>query len=181
MLKKLSLQAQKRTMPLWYGFHTTPFGECLLGITDRGICHLSFNQDRTHALEDLAYDWPEAALQEDVTKTQIIVDHLFATKKPAQPFHANLHLKGTPFQLQVWDALLSIERGTTISYEGLAQSLGKPNSTRAVANAIAHNNIAVIIPCHRVIAKNGGVHKYRWGAEIKKALIAWEANNQKNT
>ena len=93
-------------------------------------------------------------------------------KKPA-PF--NLHLKGTNFQINVWKALLSIPEGWVVSYQDIASYIGHPKAFRAVANAIAINPVAYLIPCHRVIAKSGKIHQYRWGSARKKALIGWEA------
>ncbi len=158
-----------------YGFHPTSFGECLLATTELGICHLSFVDNQQEALALLQTQWPDATLVNDATQTGTIVRHVFSPSK-TKPYHANLHLKGTPFQLQVWDALLELQRGTTITYSDLAQKLGHPQATRAVASAIAQNSVAVIVPCHRVIGKKSTVHKYRWGSERKKALLAWEVN-----
>ncbi|MGD9009368.1 MAG: methylated-DNA--[protein]-cysteine S-methyltransferase, partial [Desulfobacteraceae bacterium] len=84
-------------------------------------------------------------------------------------------VKGTNFQVNVWQALLAIPSGRLVSYHDIATSLGKPRAARAVASAVAGNPVAYMIPCHRVIAKTGKFHKYRWGATRKKAMIAWEA------
>jgi len=90
-----------------------------------------------------------------------------------RPF--NLHLKGTNFQINVWKALLSIPEGWVVSYQDIASYIGHPKAFRAVANAIAINPVAYLIPCHRVIAKSGKIHQYRWGSARKKAIIGWEA------
>ncbi len=97
------------------------------------------------------------------------IDH----QKRAHPF--NLQIKGTNFQINVWKALLNIPKGCVVSYQDVASYIGHPKAFRAVANAIAINPVAYLIPCHRVIAKSGKIHQYRWGAARKKALIGWEA------
>lgn len=158
-----------------YGFHPTPFGQCLLAQTDLGICHISFTDNQEQSLADLQETWPDAQLICNASKVAPIIQQIFSSSPTKKPYHVELHLKGTPFQLDVWDALINVPRGTTISYSQLAQQLGKPQATRAVASAVAQNHVAVIVPCHRVIAKDGSAHKYRWGAERKKALLAWEA------
>jgi AraC family transcriptional regulator of adaptative response/methylated-DNA-[protein]-cysteine methyltransferase len=158
-----------------YGFHTTPFGECLIATTDKGICHLSFvDHGQEQALELLQQEWPKQPLVHDAKAISPLATQVFAHKPTQDDVHVNVHLKGTPFQLQVWEALLEIPRGTTTTYEGLAVALERPTATRAVANALAANRIAFIIPCHRVISKTGTTHKYRWGSERKKALLKWE-------
>ena len=91
----------------------------------------------------------------------------------SRPFH--LQIKGTNFQVNVWRALLSIPSGKVVSYQDIAQFVGRPNSFRAVANAIAINPVGYLIPCHRVIAKSGLIHRYRWGAVRKMAMVGWEA------
>jgi AraC family transcriptional regulator of adaptative response/methylated-DNA-[protein]-cysteine methyltransferase len=160
-----------------YGFHPTPFGECLLATTKRGICHLSFVQEegQDDAFAQLQLNWTQASFLEKAQKTQTLVNQIFAsqTANASHPFH--LLVKGTNFQVNVWQALLTIPRGTMVSYQDIAAYLGKPQSTRAVANAIAINPIAYLIPCHRVITKNGNIHRYRWGTARKKAILGWEA------
>ncbi|GAK56990.1 methylated DNA-protein cysteine methyltransferase [Candidatus Vecturithrix granuli] len=160
-----------------YGFHPTPFGECLLAVTERGICHLSFvtEERRDDAFADLQSNWTHASFQENAQKTDTLINQIFASQaaNASRPFH--LLVKGTNFQVNVWQALLSIPKGTMVSYQDIAAYLGKPKSTRAVANAIAINPVGYLIPCHRVITKNGQVHQYRWGSARKKAILGWEA------
>ncbi len=160
-----------------YGLHTSPFGQILLATTNRGICALRFiGDDGIHrTLAQITSEWPEANYIEDPTATAPIANRLF---KPAgngnrQPFH--LSLKGTNFQVQVWRALLAIPPGTLVSYQDVANYIGNPTASRAVAGAIAHNPIGYLIPCHRVINKTGRFHQYRWGSTRKKAIIGWEA------
>lgn len=162
-----------------YGFHDTPFGVCLLASTERGICSLNFvsNGEMT-AKERLRTDWPQAELTEDSLQTQVIVNQIFSSLpgRQSRPFH--LLLKGTNFQVNVWRALLSIPPGAMVSYQDVAAYIGKPNATRAVANAIAHNPVGYLIPCHRVIRKSGDVQGYRWGTTRKRAILGWEASYQ---
>ncbi len=161
-----------------YGFDFTPFGPCLLAVTDRGICHLGFvdNDNRSGAMHQLVHAWPEADFVEDPARIQPLVGRIFALEKPGEsrPFH--LLLKGTNFQINVWRALLTLPARRIVSYQDIAAHMGRPKAFRAVANAIAINPVAYLIPCHRVIAKSGKVLHYRWGPERKKAIIAWEAS-----
>jgi AraC family transcriptional regulator, regulatory protein of adaptative response / methylated-DNA-[protein]-cysteine methyltransferase len=163
-----------------YGFHPTPFGHCLLATTPRGICGLYFVEvdDRLAALDLLAEAWPRAHRVQNETVTQPLVDRIFRPAAPdrAGPFH--LFLRGTNFQVQVWQALLAIPSGALVNYEQVAAYLGRPKATRAVANAIARNPVAYLIPCHRVIAKTGRIHRYRWGTARKKAMVCWEASRR---
>lgn len=160
-----------------YGFCPSPFGETLLATTERGICFLGFiyNNDWNDILGQLQQTWPSAQFVEQPQKIKKIVNQIFSPKElaPNRPF--NLFLKGTNFQTKVWRALLEIPEGYVVSYQDVADYIGRPNAVRAVAGAIAVNPISYLIPCHRVINKTGRAHKYRWGSERKKALIGWEA------
>ncbi len=162
-----------------YGFHPTPFGTCLLALTERGICHLAFLDDndsaRIPALQDLAACWPQAGLTEDRDSTAPVIGQIFARRSggKGRPFH--LLLKGTNFQINVWQALLRIPAGRCLSYQDLATGINRPRACRAVAGAVAANSLAYLIPCHRVILKTGRIHQYRWGMARKRALIGWEA------
>ena len=160
-----------------YGFHPTPFGLCLIALTERGICSLRFlvHEDQDEMLDDLKLEWPQASFQEAPQKTALLVENLFGSEKRAGPRQIKLDLKGTNFQLKVWEGLLQIPVGSLTSYGQLARSLGMPTSTRAVAHAVARNPVAYIIPCHRVIKQVGQFHRYRWGEARKKAMIGWEA------
>jgi AraC family transcriptional regulator of adaptative response/methylated-DNA-[protein]-cysteine methyltransferase len=167
-------------LQITYGFHHTPFGESLLATTERGICALYFVQedDRSAALDQLTNHWLQANLREDPGQTQPLIDRIFAPvpTDPPRPFH--LLLKGTNFQVKVWQALLAIPPGAMASYQDIAASLGKPNGARAVGGALARNPIAYLIPCHRVISKAGSAHSYRWGTTRKQAILGWEASRR---
>jgi AraC family transcriptional regulator of adaptative response/methylated-DNA-[protein]-cysteine methyltransferase len=159
-----------------YGIHPTPFGPCLLATTDRGICALYFVSEggEAGALGELQTSWPAADLVRDPDATRGLVSRLFVPNGGPHPFH--LLLRGTNFQVKVWEALLSIPAGAMVSYQDVADLIGRPDATRAVANAIAHNPISYLIPCHRVISRVGRSHAYRWGAARKKAILGWEAS-----
>jgi AraC family transcriptional regulator, regulatory protein of adaptative response / methylated-DNA-[protein]-cysteine methyltransferase len=164
-------------LEIQYGFAATPFGECLLATTARGICHLGFVQhnERAESFKQLQISWPEAKFVKNMNRSAEIINQIFNIDplKKQRPFH--LHLKGTNFQVNVWRALLSIPEGRVVCYQDIAVYMGHPTAFRAVANAIAINPIGYLIPCHRVIAKNGATHRYRWGSIRKKALIGYEA------
>ncbi len=164
-----------------YGFSPSPFGECLIARTDRGICHLGFvdGSSRTEAMSQLDVAWPEAVLIESRTDSSQIASRIFDPEPVdgSRPFH--LQLKGTNFQVNVWQALLTIPAGSFFTYQDIAGYIGRPRAFRAVANAIAINPVAYLIPCHRVIAKSGMIHRYRWGTARKKAMVGWEAAGAK--
>lgn len=160
-----------------YGVHDTPFGKCLLATTARGICALHFVQgdDSASAVAHLSESWPAALPVEDASKTQPLIDSIFSPIPPdrRRPFH--LLLRGTNFQVRVWEALLQIPPGALLSYQDVAALLGMPGGARAVGGAVAVNPVAYLIPCHRVINKTGRLHRYRWGSARKKAMVVWEA------
>ncbi len=168
---------QGRGLQIEYGFCDSPFGKCLLAATERGICSFGFiDADRkAAAVEDLYQNWPESRFRENPTGIGPLVADIFTTapNETRRPF--NLLLKGTNFQVNVWKALLRIPEGRVVSYQDIAGLIGRPKSFRAVANAVAINPVAYLIPCHRVITKNGKIHQYRWGSARKKAILGWEA------
>lgn len=160
-----------------YGFHPTPFGECFLVLTDRGISHLGFVDGDDHAMVLSRYQdcWPGATLVENRSGTGSLVQRIFSIDHSHEfrPFH--LLLKGTNFQISVWRALLTIPSGNVVSYEDIAAYIGRPKAIRPAASAVAANPVAYLIPCHRVIAKSGQIRQYRWGSVRKKAILGWEA------
>jgi AraC family transcriptional regulator of adaptative response/methylated-DNA-[protein]-cysteine methyltransferase len=159
-----------------YGIHLTPFGKCLIGLTERGICHLGFVQNSEgEAIDNLVADWKEARMVEDYRSTASLVEPIFDLRFNTRIKPLTLHLRGTNFQLKVWEALLTIPTGRVTTYEGIASRIGKPAATRAVGTAVGHNPIAVLIPCHRVIRKVGEFGNYRYGELRKKALLAYES------
>jgi AraC family transcriptional regulator of adaptative response/methylated-DNA-[protein]-cysteine methyltransferase len=158
-----------------YGFHPSPFGECLLAVTERGICGLMFVDPGVHRvmLADLEHRWPRARLIQDQVSTWPYIHRIFSAPEPATT-PLPLFLSGTNFQLQVWQALLQIPAGQAISYESVAEAVGHPGAARAAGSAIGDNPIAVLIPCHRVLRKTGELGGYRYGLARKKALLGWE-------
>jgi AraC family transcriptional regulator, regulatory protein of adaptative response / methylated-DNA-[protein]-cysteine methyltransferase len=166
-------------LTIHYGIHLTPFGKCLIGLTERGICHLGFVPgSEGEAIDGLVNEWKEANMVEDYRSTAALVGPIFDLRydtRIKQPL--TLHLCGTNFQIKVWEALLQIPAGSATTYEGLAQRIGQPAASRAVGSAVGHNPIAVLIPCHRVIRKVGDFGNYRYGELRKKALLAREYLN----
>lgn len=162
-----------------YGVGATPFGQALVGMTDRGICHLRFVDDAAAGLAELRAAWPAAHLQPTADEAAALLARIFArffvhgSPAGAQPLPLLLH--GTNFQIKVWEALLAIPAGQATSYGALARGLGLPGAARAVGRAVGANPIAWLIPCHRVLRESGELGGYRWGLERKQALIAWEA------
>ena len=158
-----------------YGIHPTPFGKCLIATTERGICHLSFVQtSEGDAIDQFVADWKQATMIEDHRSTVPLIEPIFDLRYSHRGKPLNVHLRGTNFQLKVWEALLQIPAGEVTTYAGIASRIGNPNATRAVGTAVGHNPIAVLIPCHRVIRKVGEFGNYRYGALRKKALLARE-------
>ena len=161
-----------------YGFHPTPFGECLLASTDRGICALRFlyPAKRNQLLQELKAEWPLAELHEKPQETGVFIQQIFADINNNKEKRFHLYLKGTNFQIQVWQALLALRPGDIVAYQNIAEYLIRPTAVRAVGNAIAKNPVGYLIPCHRVIRKTGQAHRYRWGSARKKAILGWEAS-----
>jgi AraC family transcriptional regulator of adaptative response/methylated-DNA-[protein]-cysteine methyltransferase len=158
-----------------YGIHPTPFGKCLIAITERGICHLSFVQaSEGEAIDHLVADWQQATMIEDHRSTVGLIEPIFDLRYSQRGKPLNVHLRGTNFQLKVWEALLQVPAGEVTTYAGIASRIGNPGAVRAVGTAVGHNPIAVLIPCHRVIRKVGEFGNYRYGALRKKALLARE-------
>jgi AraC family transcriptional regulator of adaptative response/methylated-DNA-[protein]-cysteine methyltransferase len=166
-----------RGLEIAYGMHPTPFGPCLLAVTARGVCGLTFLPagESGQALLDLQAAWPEARLAENPALTGTVAGQLFAPAASPAPKPVHLLLRGTNFQIKVWEALLRIPAGALASYETLAAAAGSPKAVRAVGTACGSNQIAYLIPCHRVLQKAGGIGGYRWGTSRKRAMLAWEA------
>lgn len=165
---------------LLYAFHQTPFGKCLVAVTDTNedVAYLTFvDGDEATALKDLKAKWPLTGAQEDTgNKTGTVVARIF------HPDDSQLHsvrvlMKGTEFQIKVWKSLTEIPGGTVITYEDVARMTGcSPKAAIAVGNAVSKNYVAYIVPCHRVIAKNTRVRgtKYAWGTERKETILKYE-------
>jgi len=161
-----------------YSFGESPFGRYLVASTPKGICKLDFQQagddNDAAAIAELRREWPQAAVRARVEPLHEQVAAFFRHAAPTgTPLH--LHLKGTPFQLKVWESLLRIPEGQLATYTGVAARAGRHSAVRAVASAVASNPAGYLIPCHRVIRQTGALGEYRWGADRKGALIGWEA------
>lgn len=163
-----------------YGFYQSQWGRCLLARTQRGLCKLAFFDDEEQGksqLEQLRAEWPRS----NPTLRQEATDDMFE-----QIFHFNrqtnkplmLVLKGTPFRLKVWEAMLRIPQGHLTSYQEIAVLLGAPTASRAVGSAVGANSIGLVVPCHRVIRSSGIIGEYRWGVERKEALLGWEQSRR---
>ena len=155
-----------------YGVHESPFGEALIATTSRGICALSFTAPAgvDTAFAELRKRWPNAVLQENQTSTQRAARAVFGDGGG----EVSLYLKGTNFQIRVWEALLRIPAGKVVTYEDIAREIGQPTAMRAVGAAVGQNPIAFLIPCHRVLRKSGVFGDYHWGPTRKKAILGWE-------
>ena len=160
-----------------YGFHATPFGTCLLGVTQRGVCWLSFvdGAGKRGALNEFRAQWCGASFDERPSTTARVAAQIFTSASLDHQDPLRLLLMGTNFQLKVWNALLKMPAGTVISYEELGRYIGAPDASRAVGSAVGRNRVAFLIPCHRVIRKTGVTGGYHWGEPRKLAILAWEA------
>ncbi len=144
----------------------------LVVLTERGVCGFEFvDGSADQALAAARAEWPLGGFVADQDETAALVARLF-TPDAAGPA---LLLRGSRFQTKVWSALLHLEPGQAVSYGGLAGAIGAPGAARAVGQAVAHNPLALLVPCHRVLKQNGAIEGYRWGDERKRALLAWEA------
>ena len=160
-----------------YGFHETPFGLCLIGVTERGICWLSFMQadeDPNVAIESMKAHWHNSLFHLDQNLTASFAARIFNASKTNKSGKLHVFVKGTNFQLKVWEALLKIPLGGVTTYQGIAESIQSPKAMQAVGSAVGANHIAYLIPCHRVIRKDGILGGYRWSPSRKKSIIGWE-------
>jgi len=157
-----------------YSYDDSPFGKILIASTSKGICYMAFEINEDSALQELHSLFPNAGFihQSDILH-QIALS--FVKNYDRKDNKIKLHLKGTPFQLKVWEALLKIPPGKLTSYGTIARNINHPGASRAVGSAIGDNPVALLIPCHRVIQQSGIFGQYHWGATRKKAIIAWEA------
>lgn len=155
-----------------YGIHPSPFGWCLIGVTARGICQLTFMERESdeEARSYLLERWPRAAITRDQSVTAPLAEKIFGKGRGKVP----LLVRGTNFQIKVWEALLRIPEGRVADYATIARMIGAPKAVRAVGTACGSNAIAYLIPCHRVLGSDGGMGGYRWGTLRKEAMLARE-------
>lgn len=162
-------------LSIQYSLQSCQFGNYLVASTSAGVCNLLFFENSAWLVEqELRSIWPNARIFEGEDDHHQAVGRFFE-KNGREPGRLKLHLKGTPFQIKVWEALLRIPEGSLASYSVIAKSIEKPSAQRAVGSAIGKNPIGYIIPCHRVIRRLGGIGGYRWGRVRKMAMIGWEA------
>lgn len=164
-----------KNLAIQYDHFHSPFGMVFYAATQKGICHLAFVTDVDQGLQDLVLRFPQAKLvknelpyRSDISK---VLNQDFSDIKKIK-----LHLKGTPFQMKVWEALLQIPLGELNTYGQLATQVGDAKASRAVGTAIGNNPVAFLIPCHRVIRTSGKLGGYRWGTDVKSMIIGWEAS-----
>lgn len=159
-----------------YGFHHTPFGECLIATTSHGICHLAFTGPvtRQQALDRVKHDWPRATLRADQSGTARAAARAFPAPGERATPGLSIHVKGTNFQLKVWRALLAVPDGGVTTYGALAAAIDEPDASRAVGNAVGKNPISWLIPCHRVLRRTGALGGYAWGPDRKRVMLALE-------
>jgi AraC family transcriptional regulator of adaptative response/methylated-DNA-[protein]-cysteine methyltransferase len=156
-----------------FGMGDSPFGAVCLAWTPRGICHFAFLDQSPQDHEvSLLLAWPRARFERDDTKASEWLDEIF----PTIPGRGRIHLvlRGTNFQIKVWEAMIHTRPGQVLSYGQVAKRIGHPRSYRAVGTALSLNAIGYLIPCHRVIQESGGIGQYRWNTERKTAMLAWE-------
>jgi AraC family transcriptional regulator, regulatory protein of adaptative response / methylated-DNA-[protein]-cysteine methyltransferase len=161
-------------LTIHYSYAESPFGNILLASTSKGICYMAFADDKETSLQELKKLFPNAHYAQMVTLIQ--QNALFIFKHDWNKIQeVKLHLKGTPFQLKVWETLLKIPMGKLSTYGSIAKEIESPKASRAVGSAVGDNPVAFLIPCHRVIQSTGNFGEYHWGSIRKTAMIGWEA------
>lgn len=157
-----------------YSYAASPFGNILVASTLKGICHMAFSEDEFESFNELKARFSNAHFRHFLDQRQQDALYIF-THDWTKLSQIKLHLKGTPFQLKVWETLLKIPMGELTSYGTIATRITRPNASRAVGSAIGSNPVAFLIPCHRVIQSGGATGGYMWGLTRKSAIIGWEA------
>ncbi len=168
-------KAMGKSLEMRWGVHPTPFGDALLVLSDRGLSRLAFvaGEPLQDVLEEAKAAWPLSRFHADPAATLPLARRIFQPAAEDAPLR--VLIRGTPFQMQVWRALLRIPSGSTVTYGGLARALGHEGAARAVGTACGQNRIGFLVPCHRVIRETGALGGYRWGLTMKRAMLAWEA------
>ncbi len=167
-------------LTITYSLSESPFGNLLIASTKKGICHLVFFDNYQKSLLDLKDRFPKANFAEGNDENQRKALSIFGSHSKDLT-NIKLHLRGTHFQLKVWQALLSVPVGSLVTYSEIAQHIGKPKSQRATGTAIGRNPVSYLIPCHRVIKATGEIGGYMWGSDRKAAIIGWEASKNRTT
>lgn len=164
-----------KSLVINYSFSESPFGKIIAASTEKGICYMAFENDKHKALGHLHFKFPNASFFKKQDEFQQNALSIF-TKDWTKLNTVKLHLKGTDFQLKVWESLLSIPMGKLSTYGNLAEKIGNPKASRAVGTAIGSNPVAFLIPCHRVIQSSGKIGGYMWGSDRKQMIIGWESS-----
>jgi AraC family transcriptional regulator, regulatory protein of adaptative response / methylated-DNA-[protein]-cysteine methyltransferase len=164
---------QSQSLKISYGIHPSPFGKCLLAVAQGRICQISFPDkwNLSYIQKLLQERYKQAELYRDDAITRPFLTKIFPKTSKKNTAHIRVLLCGTPFQMNVWKALLKISKGSVVSYEDIARKIGKVKAVRAVGNAVGANPIAYLVPCHRVIHKSGKIQGYRWGVTKKRAML----------
>lgn len=157
-----------------YSFALSPFGEIIVASTPKGICHMSFAEDHKEAIKNLTSIFPKANYQNSADEIQKNAIRIFNLDWESLD-KIKLHIKGSDFQIKVWQALLNIPMGQLSSYQNIANLISSPKASRAVGNAVGQNPVAYLIPCHRIIQSTGALGDYHWGHIRKTSMIGWEA------
>ena len=163
-----------KNLRIHYSFADSPFGNIIVASTDKGICHMAFNDDEDKAFENLKTLFPNAEFKRKLDMIQQNALFIFQSDW-TRLSRIKLHLKGTPFQIKVWETLLKIPMGSLSTYGHIAREIEHPSASRAVGTAIGSNPVAYLIPCHRVIRSSGETGDYLWGSTRKAAILGWEA------
>ncbi|WP_306114749.1 MULTISPECIES: bifunctional helix-turn-helix domain-containing protein/methylated-DNA--[protein]-cysteine S-methyltransferase [unclassified Roseovarius] len=163
-------------LKIYWGWFDSPFGLSLVMGTEKGICGIGFASEAGEeaTMEDLVGRWPNAAFVEDPMMLRPWVLDAYGAGGQATE-KVPLYMIGAPFQIKVWEALLSIPSGNVTTYSEIAQSIGRPRAVRAVGTAVGRNPVSFLIPCHRALRKSGGLGGYHWGLPVKRAILAWES------
>lgn len=157
---------------IYHASHLTPWGTCFIALQEESLCQMDFwdhENEREEYPSQLRQNWPKAELIDNTDHLQNFL-HTLVTQQ-----QGHLLLQGSPFQIQVWQTLLTVPSGHRLCYQDLASRLGNTSACRAVASAVAKNKIAYLIPCHRIVRKQGDIGNYRWGKNRKNALLHWES------
>lgn len=162
------------SLTIKYDYTSSPFGKVLTASTSKGLCYMGFADREEEAFDELKIRYPRANFLNQRDAFQEAALKIY-TGDGLDMGQIQLHLKGTDFQLKVWEALLKIPMGKLSTYGNLAESINKPRASRAVGSAIGNNPVAFLIPCHRVIQSSGLIGGYMWGSSRKTAIIGWEA------
>jgi AraC family transcriptional regulator of adaptative response/methylated-DNA-[protein]-cysteine methyltransferase len=167
-----------------YGWHDGPFGRTLVMASAHGLCGLAFaaserepasgDYDEDAALANMTGRWPSAAYKHDAGMTAPLMARVFEPERWRADDPLPLHLFGSPFDMQVWDALVRIPVGRTLTYSDIAEALGRPSAARAVGAAVGANPVSFAVPCHRVIGRSGALTGYHWGVGRKRRMLDWE-------